>query len=249
MTAFIISAVIIVILLILYVNQKRQKSSEKSDGEKILSSLCTIIKDKKKRFSNNLRSSDLIKKELIQTIDKAEEALKNSCREHLKGVLVVIANTEALNTEMKTSSINYRNKAKELYSKYKESKNEYNLTLSKKFMSQSLECERQEKETKKKLEKLNILKETSALEYQLQRSKFVSRRVDIELIVSDPNINLALELEKINDLTKEFNTKILNENIKIEVNKTISDSKDDKVYLDDYCIISEEELIVELNKE
>lgn len=243
MIAFIVIAVIIIIAIIYFVG-KSKRSSQRSSSEQIVTTVAGKISRGLKATSEGLRDPRTVKAELLEALSKVEDKLTKSAQEYLTSILKNKAILETSLRSLEGSSVDYKRKAKDLYAKYKKDGKEVDLKYSKQFMEQAIACDERIIISKEKIVTLTDLSETAGYEFQIQMSKLTSKKTDIELLIADPSINIALELKNIQDLTKEFENKVQDQSISVEVSKKLGEES----FLEDTHSVSEDELISQLEK-
>lgn len=185
---------------------KQMYGGELSTAEKIFKTLDSRIKTSLNNLAGNLRTLDVVRKEIIYAFDEAKKDLKESSADYiisLKNTQTNIINNKVI---YESNIAKCTNKARDYKKVYEDSKDENYLILAKEFIANKLAYEEGLVESDKMLNE--VQKDLELFEMRLYRISMVLDRKKLEILgnITKPVHNLKLNLNVIDTLYKEFNT-------------------------------------------
>lgn len=222
----IVILVLIISGVIVYYKGRYKPYSQKSNSEKLVSTLQTKINGYIKDLNNGLRSPELIQQCILQELDRYHVNKVNDAKQVLIQIKNCITDLESQQKKIEYSKANLIIKAKDIKSKYNEMKDEKYINQGTVIMSQVSRCDEIIQRIKSKIESTNNQANKIMDSIDTFEIEFDMKKTDINLQFSDYLTNISLNPSfrfdlNLNDLEIEFKYKINELSVKAEVDSKL----------------------------
>lgn len=218
----IIVGIVVTILTIKYFSGRGKSQSDKSATESIASTIGNKVGITLKDTASGMRDPEIIKAELLDKIKDTKVKVKRNYAEYLKGIYTSRDAHKHIITNGEESVEKYTAKAKDLKIKFAETNDDKTKQFLQRCAKQIIVTQAQIEKSKAFVADVDSKEEEAAFNFDLTMANLENKRAEIVSMACNPSDTFAFESVSIADLVVEFEGKMSERNINIEVSNAVN---------------------------